>query len=203
VSGIIEINRAFSYRGRNTYSSHENLVTPADVEMGVGEENPTSILSTQSNDVMVEDVEREALAEVLFQVRLKEVVSTLEEFPSVEKLNARQLGEVVLLIFGTKSIVGNGCYQYGSRTNRTSEELAVLASGDGGQDCRIESEHGEGEEAGPREQMAPGPWRLGEYILMPSSGTGYQQVVATLITSGVPPVRDHGIVSKFVSTLPR
>jgi hypothetical protein len=171
--------------------------------MGVGEENPTSILPTQSNDVMVEDVEREALAEVLFQVRLKEVVSTLEEFPSVEKLNARQLGEVVLLIFGTKSVVGNGCYQDGSRTDRPSEELVVLAGCDGGQDCRVESEHGEGKEAGIRERMVPGPWRLDEYILIPSSGTGYQQVAATLITSGVPPVRDRGIVSKFVSTLPR
>ena len=144
---ILEVNRAFSYRGRNTYSSPQNLVTLADVEMGVGEENSTSILPTQSNDVMVEDVEREALAEVLFQVRPKEVVSPVEEFPSVEELNARQLGEVVLLIFGTESVVDSGCYQYGGHTNRTSEDLAVLAGCDRGQDCRVESEHGEGKEA--------------------------------------------------------
>ena len=72
------------------------------------------------------------------------------------KLNPRQLGELVLLIFGTKSVVGGGCGKDSSRTDCTSKELAVLAGCDGGQDCRVEREHETGKEA-IRKQTAPAP----------------------------------------------
>ena len=99
-------------------------------------------------------------------------MSLSEEFPGVVKLNARQLGEVVLLIFGTKSIVGSGCCKDGSRTDCTNKELAILTDGDGGHDYRTESKHGVGKEVRRRERIAPGPRRLDEYILMSLSGTG-------------------------------
>jgi hypothetical protein len=43
---------------------------------------------------MVEHIEREALSEVSLEVRLEEVVSPLEEIPSMVKLDAPQLGEL-------------------------------------------------------------------------------------------------------------
>ena len=36
-------------------------------------------------------------------------MSPLKEIPSVVKLDAPQLGEIMLLIFGPESIVGSGC----------------------------------------------------------------------------------------------
>jgi hypothetical protein len=52
--------------------------------------------------------------------------------------------------------------------------------------------------------MAPGPWRLGEYIRIPLSDTGYQQVAATLIIMTVGSLSwDYDIVMKFASILPR
>ena len=59
-----------------------------EAEMWVGEESLTSVLPGQGNDVMVEHVEGEAFPEVSLEVGLEEVVSPLEEIPSVAKLNA-------------------------------------------------------------------------------------------------------------------
>ena len=65
------------------------------------------------------------------------------------ELNTLQLGEVVFLISGTKSVVDGGRPEDGSHPNNTSNELIVLAS-DGGQDSRVESGHevGKGERGG-------------------------------------------------------
>ena len=53
---------------RNTHSSHENLVTLIEVEMGVRKKCMARIISNQSNDLVVKDIEREALASVSFEV---------------------------------------------------------------------------------------------------------------------------------------
>ena len=82
------------------YSPPKNPVTLVNVEVWVGEENSTGVLPSQSDDIMVEHVEGEVLPVVSHEVRLEEVMRPLEEIPSVIQLNAPQLGEVVLLIFG-------------------------------------------------------------------------------------------------------
>ena len=50
------------------YSSPKNLVTFVEVEVWVGEENSTGVFASQSNDIVVEDVEREALSQVSLEV---------------------------------------------------------------------------------------------------------------------------------------
>ena len=60
---------------RNTHSSHENFVTLIEVEVRAGEKRVTSAFSGQSNDSMMEDIEREAPARVFVEVRGEEVVS--------------------------------------------------------------------------------------------------------------------------------
>ena len=67
--------------------------------MSIREENSASILPSQCDDGVMEDVEGEALPEVSLEVRLEEVVPPLEEIPSVVKLDALELGEVVVVIF--------------------------------------------------------------------------------------------------------
>jgi len=101
----------------------------------------TSILPGQGDDVMVEDVEREALSKVLLEIRLEEVVSPSEEIPSMVKLDSPQLGEFALLILGAESIVDDGCREDGSRADGASDELVVLAD-NGIQEGRVESGHG-------------------------------------------------------------
>jgi hypothetical protein len=126
-----------SLRERNPDRSHKDLVTLGEVKMWVGEENLASILSSQGDDIMVEYIERETLSEVSPEIQLEEVVSPLEEIPSMVKLDAPQLREVVFLIFGAEGIVENGCREDYSGANSTSDKLAVLASQDG----RVESGH--------------------------------------------------------------
>ena len=89
---------------------------------------------------MVEHIERETLAEVSLEIQLEEVVSPLKEIPSMVKLDAPQLGKVVLLISGAESIVENGCHKDSGRANSTSNKLVVLA-GDEIQGGRVESGH--------------------------------------------------------------
>ena len=55
-------------RGRNAHSPHEDPVALVWVEVCVGEESLASVLSSQSNDVMVEHVEGEALSGVPLEV---------------------------------------------------------------------------------------------------------------------------------------
>ena len=77
---------------------------------------------------MVEHIERETPAEVSLEIQLEEVVSPLKEIPSMVKLDALQLGKVVLPIFGVESIVENSGHEDGSRANSASDKLVVLAS---------------------------------------------------------------------------
>ena len=49
--------------------------------------------------------EREALSEILLEVRLEEVVSPLEEIPGMVKLDALELRKAVFLVFGAEGIV--------------------------------------------------------------------------------------------------
>jgi len=147
---IVRISGTFSCRGKkNTHRSLKDLVTLEEVEVWVRVERLTSILPNQSNDIMVEDVERETLSEVLLEVQLKEVVPPIEEIPSMVKLDAPQLGEFVMLIIGSESVVYDGCRENGNHANGTSDELVVLA-GDGIQDGGIEGGHGEGKETRTR-----------------------------------------------------
>jgi len=90
---------------------------------------------------MMEHVEREALSEVLLEIRLDEVVPPMEEIPSVVKLDSPQLGELLLLIFGTESVVDSSCHEDGSRSDGAGDELVVLADA-GIQDGGVESRHG-------------------------------------------------------------
>jgi hypothetical protein len=55
--------------------------------MGVRVENSTSIFPSQGDDIVVEHIERETLAVVSIEVRPEEVVSPLEEIPSMVKLD--------------------------------------------------------------------------------------------------------------------
>ena len=150
-------------RGRKAYSPHKDPVTLIEVEVWVREENLTSIFPSQSNDVMVEHVEREALSEVFLQVRPKEVVSLSEEIPSVVKLDSLQLGEAVLLILRSESIVGGGCRKDDGRNDGTSKKLVVLAGG-GGRGRRTRNGH-----EASREERMKRVWD--KYILSVSSGT--------------------------------
>ena len=56
------------------------------------------------------------------------------------ELDAPQLREVAILIFGAECVVDSGCCEDRSRANDTSGESVVLAS-DGIQDGRVESGH--------------------------------------------------------------
>jgi len=108
----VEINRVLSYwgGGRDAHSSHQDPVTLVDVQVLVRKKSFAGFFPNQSNDGMVEHIEREVLAEVSTEIRMEEVESPLEEIPSVVKLDAPQLGEVVLSIFGAKCIVGSCCH---------------------------------------------------------------------------------------------
>ena len=90
---------------------------------------------------MVEHIERETVSEGSLEVRLEEVVSLLEEIPSMIKLDTAQLRKLVCLIFGAESIVDSGCHKDGSRANGTGDELIFL-TGDEIQNGRVESGHG-------------------------------------------------------------
>ena len=108
--------------------------------MRVRVESSTSILPSQGDDIMVEDVERETLSAVLIEVRLEEIISPLEEIPSMVKLDTPQLRKVVPRILRAENIVEGGCREDGSCANGTSDEPVVLVS-DEVQDGRIESGH--------------------------------------------------------------
>ena len=98
---------------------------------------------------MVEHIERETLSVVSIEVRLEEVVASLEEIPSMVKLDAPQLRKVVFRIFGAESVVENGCYEDDGGANGTSDELAVPA-GDEVRDSRVENGHEVGRKEGRR-----------------------------------------------------
>ena len=127
-------------RRRNTYPSDEDHDSLADMKIR-RIYDLTSIFPRQSNDVVVEYIERKTLSEVPFEVGLEEIVSRLIEVPSVIKLNAPQPGKLVRLFFRAEKIVGGGCREDDSRANRASDELVVLA-GDGIQNGGAEEGHG-------------------------------------------------------------
>lgn len=99
-------------------------------------------------------MKREALSEILLEVRLEEVVSPLEEIPGMVKLDALQLRNAVLLVFGAEGIVENGCRENGSGANGPGDKLVALASQDG----RVESGHKVVRKQGGREH--PRPYRV-------------------------------------------
>ena len=127
-------------RERNLDLSQKDLVTLVEVKVLIGVESSTSTLSGQGDDIVVKHVKRETLSEVPLEVRLEEVVSALEEIPSMVELDSPQLGKVAVLIFGAESIVENGCHKDGDRADGTSGELVVLSC-DEIQDHRVESGH--------------------------------------------------------------
>ena len=133
-------------RERSPHRSHQDFVALVEVDMRVGIESSTGIFSNQSNDVVMEHVERETLSEVSLEVRLEEVVTLSEEIPSMVKLDAPQSGKFVRLVFGAERIIGDYCHKDSSNADSTSDKLAVL-TGDWIQDGRIGGEHGNGEEA--------------------------------------------------------
>jgi len=135
------MERSVKPKERNAHSSHQNLVALTKVEVWGRVEHLASILPSQGNDIMMEHVEREALSEISLEIRLEEVVSPLEEIPSMVKLDSPQLGEFVLLILGAESIVDSGCHEDGSSADGSSDKLVVFAH-DGIQNGRVESGHG-------------------------------------------------------------
>jgi len=117
------------------------------VEVCVRIERLTSILPSQSNDGVVEHIEREAPSKVSFEVRLEEVVPSFEEIPGMVKLDSPKLWEVVFPIdtFGVERIVHDSSHQDGGRANGTGHEFVTLASG-GTQDGVVEIGHEAGQE---------------------------------------------------------
>ena len=74
---------------RNTYRSCEKLETLHDVKVRVRENNAAGLFPGQSDELVVDHIERETFPRVSFIVRLEEVVSPSEEIPSVVELDAR------------------------------------------------------------------------------------------------------------------
>ena len=122
------------------YGSLKNPVTLVEVEAWVREENSTGVLPSQSDDIVVEHVEGEALPMVSLEARLEEVVSPLEEIPSMIQLDTLQLGEFVPFIFGAESIIGGCCREDGNHANGTGDEPDIIAS-EGIQDSRVDDGH--------------------------------------------------------------
>jgi len=126
---------------RSSHPSHKDLVTLVEGKVLVRVESLTGILPNQGDDIMMKHIERETLSEVPLEVPLEEVVSPLEEIPSMVKLDAPQLSKLVVFIFEAESIVENCCRKDGSRPKGTSSKLVVLSC-DEIQDSRVESGHG-------------------------------------------------------------
>jgi len=110
--------------------------------MWVGEEGLASIFPGQGNDVMMEHIEGETLPKVLLEVPLEEIISSLEEIPSMVELDAPQLREIVPLILGAEDIVDTGRREDESHA---SNQLVVPAR-DECQCGRVENRHGVGKE---------------------------------------------------------
>ena len=113
----------------NTHSSRENLVTFTDIEMRIRKKNLTSALSSQGNHVMVEYVEREAHSRVTIEVRPEEVVPSLKEIPSMVQLEAPQLREFVVLIFGDECRIYGDRHNDGGYTNGTNDRIFFRGDG--------------------------------------------------------------------------
>lgn len=126
---------------KNAHSSHENLVAFIDAEVGVAEENLASVLSAQRNNLVAEDLEVEALARVLSVAGHEEVITALEEVPSMVGLEARKPGELALLTLGTEGIDDGGRGEDGGHTSDAGIELVVLAD-DGVEEGGVEGRHG-------------------------------------------------------------
>ena len=77
---------------------------------------------------------------------MEEVISPLEEVPSVVELDAPQLGELVLSLIGAEYIVDSGCREDYRRPNGTSGEFVV-------QDGRAKSGRGVGGEDRTRVEL--------------------------------------------------
>ena len=90
---------------RNAYGSQKDPVTLGEAQVWIGGENLTSVLPSQCNNIVVGELEGEALPEVSSEVRLEEVVPLPEEIPSMVKLDAPQSREVMFLIFAVENVV--------------------------------------------------------------------------------------------------
>ena len=112
---------------------------------------------------MVEHIERETLSAVSIEIRLEEVVASLEEIPSMVKLDTPQLRKVVLRIFGAQSVVENGCHEDDGGANSTSDELVVPA-GDEIRESRVESRHEVGRKQGRRGNGVLSPYRVEDWV---------------------------------------
>ena len=123
-----------------TDSPHENLVTLVNAEVGVTEEYLATFVSGQSDDSMLEYFEGETLPGVPPVAGHHEVVSTLEEIPSMVGLEATQGREFVLAVLGAESIVGGGCRKESSDAKGTSDELVFLG-GDRVEESGVEGRH--------------------------------------------------------------
>ena len=116
-------------------------MTFAVVEVGVGKESATRVFTSQSNDLVMEDVEREA-PQFPFEVQTDKVVTAFEEVPSMVELDAPQLWEFVLLVLGGQSIIDGSCGEDGHHANGGSDVELVAFAGERTGDGRIEDRHG-------------------------------------------------------------
>ena len=106
----------------------------------MGEENVTGVFSSQSNNLVMEDVEREA-PQFPFAVQTDEVVTAFDEVPSMVELDAPKFWESVLLDIGGKSIIDGSCGEDCHHTNGTSNVELVAFAGEGTEDGGIEDRH--------------------------------------------------------------
>ena len=164
--------KRFGYRGRETRTPRKNFVTLAGAKVWVRVENSTSVVPSQSNNVMVEDIEREAFSEVSLEVRMEEVVSPSEEIPSMVKLDASKLGELTPLILEAENVVDGGYREDGSCANSTDDKTDVLG-GEKIHDSRVESGH---EVARKGEGIPP---KMSHYWPFPLSLAAVTAVVCT------------------------
>ena len=88
----------------------------------------------------MEHVEREAPSKFLLGVRAGEVVPAPEEIPRMVELDTMQLGELVLLIARSESVVDGSHRKNRSHRNTTSGELIVF-SDNRVKDGRVEITH--------------------------------------------------------------
>ena len=84
----VKINGIFGYCEKGTHSPHQKFVALVEVEVWVRVESLAGIFPGQSDDIMVEYIEGEALAEVSLEIRVEEIEPPLEEIPSMVKLDA-------------------------------------------------------------------------------------------------------------------
>ena len=131
-------------RCKDTHRSHHEHETLTEVEAGISIKHATGLVPVQSDHFVVDDIERKALAHGRLEFLVEEIKFPLEETPSVEELDAWELGKIMLFILGASRVVDGGGSEESSHAKGGSHEFVVFA-GDEMKDGGIEGRHGVGD----------------------------------------------------------